>query len=68
MESYKWFITPDCNTSPISLGQQNNKLNEPETPDYVSKLSEQLSNVNINDQITLNPDKNVLLNKVLMFC
>ena len=56
-------LTPDCNTSPISLGQQNNKLHEPETLDYVSKLSEQLSNVNINDQITLNPDKNVLLNK-----
>ena len=29
----------------------------------VSKLSERLSNINTNDQITLNPDKNALLNK-----
>ena len=56
-------LTPDRNTSPISLGQENDKLNEPATPDSVSKLSEQLSNININDPITLNPDKNSLLNK-----
>ena len=52
-------LTPDCNTSPISVRQKNDKPNEPTTPTYVSKLSEQLSNININDQITLDPDKNV---------
>ena len=35
------------------------KPNKPAAPTYVSKLSEQLSNININDQITLDPDKNV---------
>ena len=45
--------------SPLSVRQKNDKLNEPATPTYVSKLSEQLSNININDQITLDPDKNV---------
>ena len=52
-------LTPDCNTSPISVRQKNDKPNEPAPPTYVSKLSEQLPNVNINDQITLDPDKNV---------
>ena len=52
-----------CNISPISLRQKNDKLNKPPTPDYVSKLLEQLSNINVNDQITLDPEKNALLNK-----
>ena len=52
-------LTPDCNTSPISVRQKNDKPNEPTAPIYVSKLSEQLPNININDQITLDPDKNV---------
>ena len=56
-------LTPDCNSSPISLRQGNDKLNQPATPDYVSKLSKQLFDININDWITLNPDKNALLNK-----
>ena len=56
-------LTPDCNSSPISLRQGNDKLNQPATPDYVSKLSKQLFDININDRITLNPDKNALLNK-----
>ena len=56
-------IRQDCNISPISLRQKNDTLNKPPTPDYVSKLSEQLSNINVNDQITLDPEKNALLNK-----
>ena len=52
-------LTPDCNTSTLSVRQKNDKLNVPATSTYVSKLSEQLSNININDQITLDPDKNV---------
>ena len=52
-------LTPDCNTSPISVRQKNDKPNEPAAHTYVSKLSEQLPNININDQITLDPDKNV---------
>ena len=56
-------LTPDCYTSPTSVKQENDKLNEPAMPDYVSKLSEQLPNININDKITLSPDKNALLNK-----
>ena len=52
-------LTPDCNPSPISVRQKNDKPNEPAAPTYVSKLSEQLPNVNINDQITLDPDKNL---------
>ena len=52
-------LTPDCNTSPISVRQKNYKPNEPAAHTYVSKLSEQLPNININDQITLDPDKNV---------
>ena len=51
-------LTPDCNTSPISFRQKNGKPNEPATPDYLSKLSKQLCNININDKITLDPDKN----------
>ena len=54
--SHSW--TPDCNPSPISVRQKNGKPNEPAAPTYASKLSEQLPNVNINDQITLDPDKN----------
>ena len=52
-------LTPDCNTSLISVRQKNDKPNAPAAHTYVSKLSEQLPNININDQITLDPDKNV---------
>ena len=57
------YLTPDCNTSPISFRQKNDKPNKPATPDYLSKLSKRLCNININDQITLDPDKNALLDK-----